>query len=250
MKKTYLSCFAVAVASAMLFTGCKKDSSIATDTQMAFTMQSDNSLTTLASSNQTGGGGGMTVLAATGTASVAWTSATANISKFKLNAKKSGVAFEVISSGLVNVDLMATLPSTINVTIANGTYTNVELHVVLTKSTATPPILPFVLKGTYTTKAGTTVPIEFDFNEDVELVAAANDLTIDGKNNLLAKVSLHLNKLLANITAQEVDATTRTVVNGVSTILITNIINPTLYNKIKTDLMLSSGSTIVTTAKI
>lgn len=246
MKKIYLSCLCLSVALTMLFTGCKKDSSpTTTDAQMSFAVQSDNPLTTLASSGNAGSG--MSTFAATGIASVSWTTATANINKFKLNAKKGGIAFEVISSGLVNVDLFATLPSTINATIANGTYTNVELHVVLAKSSTT--TLPFVLKGVYTTKAGTTVPVEFDFNEDVEIVAAANDLTIDGKNNFLAKVSLHLNKLLANVTAQEIDQTTRTVVNGTSTILITSTINPTIYNKIKNDLMLSGGSTITTTVK-
>ncbi|MEO8885619.1 MAG: hypothetical protein ABI367_06115 [Mucilaginibacter sp.] len=245
MKKTYLSLFAFSVALSLLAIGCTKNSSpTPTDTsaQMAFAMQSDNALATLASGNGSVGGG-LTTFAATSTASVAWTTATANISKFKFEAKKAGVAFEVVSSGLVNVDLFATLPSTINATIVNGTYTNVELHVVLAKSTTT--TLPFVLKGTYTTKAGNTVPIEFDFNDDAEIVAVANDLTIDGKTNLLAKVSLHLSQLLANVSAQEIDQTVRTN----NTILITSAINPTVYNKIKTDLMLSGGSTIVTTAK-
>ena len=187
MKKTYLSSSLFVVAITLLFTGCSKDSSLtATDSaQMAFTMQSDNALATLASGNGSVGGG-LTTFSSTTTASVAWTTATANISKFKFDAKKAGVAFEVVSSGLVNVDLFATLPSTINATIVNGTYTNVELHVVLAKSTTT--TLPFVLKGIYTTKAGNTVPIEFDFNDDAEIVAVANDLTIDGKTNLLAKL--------------------------------------------------------------
>lgn len=243
MKKTYLSSLFLSVAISLLFTGCKKTETLTdTSTQMSFGMQSDNALATISSANTSGS---LTTFAVSTTASVTWTTATANISKFKFNAKKGGVAFEVISSGLVNVDLFATIPSTISATIANGTYTNVELHVVLAKSTTTPPTLPFVLKGIYTTKAGNPIPIEFDFNDDIELVALANDLTIDGKTNLIAQVSLHLNKLLANVTAQEVDNTTRTS----GTILITSAINTALYNKIKTDLMLSGGSSIVTTPK-
>ena len=82
--------------------------------------------------------------------------------------------------------------------------------------------MPLVLKGNYTTKAGNIIPIEYDFNEDAEIVALANDLTIDGKNNLIAQISLHLNKLLSNVTAQEIDQTVRT--NNM--ILITSTINP------------------------
>ncbi|MES2378491.1 MAG: hypothetical protein V4553_18005 [Bacteroidota bacterium] len=244
MKKIYSLSFVAAVVASLLFTGCTKDSSTAatadTSAQVSFGVQSDNPLVTLASVNP---GGSLVTQAVSTTASVTWTTATANITKFKLNAKKAGVAFEVVSNGLLNIDMFAAIPSTICAVIANGTYTNVELHVVLAKSTTT--TLPLVLKGNYTTKAGNVIPIEFDFNEDTEIVALTNDLTIDGKNDVLAKVSLHLNKLLSNITAQEIDQTVRTN----SMILITSAINPTVYAKIKADLLLSGGSNVTTTPK-
>ncbi len=252
MKKIYLISFAFSLAIALLFTGCKKDSSLnSTTSQLSFAMQSDNTLTALALANNNNiTGSGMTMFAVTTTISpptVSWTSAIANISKFKLEAKKDGTAIEIVTNGLVNVDLLSTLPSTINTTIANGTYTNVEVRVVLAKSTGA--ALPFVLKGTYTTKAGNTVPIEFDFNDDAEIKGFVSDIVIDGKSDLLAKLSLHLNQLLSNVTAQEIDQTTRTTINNVSIILISSTVNTTVYNKIKTDLMLSGTSSIAATVK-
>ena len=248
MKKTLLSSLIITAAIALLFAGCKKADVTATTAQLSFAMASDNPLTTIATANTGAPGSGMTVFAATGQ-SIAWTSATANISQFKFEAKKDGTPIEILSSGLLNVDLLAPLPTTINTTIANGKYTNVEVRVVLAKQTGT-GALPFVLKGTYTTSGGTkTVPVEFDFNDDLELKASANDITIDGKSDLLAKLSLHLSQLFSNITAQEIDQTTRTTINGVSTILITSVINPTQYNKIKADLLLAGGSNVTATPK-
>jgi len=244
MKKIYLSGIAFVMAAALLFTGCKNNDVTPTSSQLSFAMGSDNPVATLASANTGAPGSGMTVFAATGTQSIAWTTATANISQFKFEAKKDGTPIEIKASGIANVDLLATLPTTINTTIANGKYTEVEVRVVLAKQTGT-GAFPFVLKGVYTTKAGTTFPVEFDFNEDLELKASANDIIIDGKNDLLAKLSLHLSQLLANVTAQEIDQTNRPPVNGVTTILINSTTNTTLYNKIKTDLMLAGGSTVV-----
>lgn len=225
----------------LTFTGCKKaDTTSATSAQLSFDVQSDSPASTLASVNTNGN---LTTFSTLGSASVNWTGATANVSKFKFDAKKDGAAFEVVASGLTNIDLFAINPSTISAIIPNGTYTAVELHVLLAKSTTT--ALPLVVKGSYTTKGGTIIPIEFDFNEDAEIVALTNDLTIDGKNDVLAHVSLHLNKLLSNVSAQEIDQTTRTN----STILITSTINAAIYTKIKADLMLSGGSSVVTVPK-
>jgi len=241
MKKIYTLSLAGAMVLVLTFTGCKKDATTSTTAQFSFAMGSDNATTPIAASVNSGS---LTTFAvATGTASVAWTTAIANVSLFKLDAKKDGAAFEVTASGLANIDLLAITPAAINAVVPAGSYTSVELHVVLAKTTGT--AFPLVLKGNYTTKAGTVVPIEFDFNDDAEIVAVAADMVIDGKSDLVGNISLHLNKLLADVTATDIDQTTRTN----NTILITSAINPTVYAKIKADLLLAGGSNVVATAK-
>jgi len=241
MKKELSLSLATALLFSLFFAGCKKDTAVSATSQLSFDMLSDNASANLSAfTNNTGLTLNSTPL---GTASVTWTTAIANVTKFKLDAKQGGVPFEVTANGLSNIDLFAITPASISAVIPVGTYTGVELHVVLAKSTGT--AFPLVLKGNYTTKAGNVVPIEFDFNEDVEIVATAADLVVDGKSDVLANISLHLNKLIANITTTDIDQTARTN----STILITGAINPTVYNKIKTDLQLSGGSNIVTTVK-
>ncbi|GAB2705082.1 hypothetical protein GCM10027037_33490 [Mucilaginibacter koreensis] len=224
----------LALVGLLSLSACKKDNTTASaDADVSFGMASDNTLVTVATTN----GSGQLATFATATtpaiASVKWTDAIANISKFKLEAKKDGSSYEVSSAGLANVDLLALNPSTIKATLPKGTYTHVELKVQLVKATGT--AMPLVLKGTYTTKAGTTVPIEFDFNDNLILVASLNDLTVDGKNNFVAKLNLHLNKMFGNISAQQIDNATRT--NGA--VLINSTTNVALYQKIIIDILTS-----------
>jgi len=161
-----------------------------------------------------------------GTAGITWTSGIANIARFQLEAKKDGKSIEINTTGVTHVDLFTLNTSLANVQIDAGTYTEIELRIVFEKVTTAD--LPFVLKGTYTTKAGTNIPVEFDFNDNLIIKASAENLVVDGTKNLGASLSVHLAKLLATVTAAEIDATTRTN----STILITSSINANVYNKI------------------
>lgn len=243
MKKIYFLSICSALILTLFLSGCKKDGSSASSSQqIAFQVQSDNPITTFGTTNNTNNGI-VTFGPVIGTASVTWTGAVANISKFKFDAKKDGTAFELLANGLSNVDLFALNPSVIHSYIPNGTYKEVKLSLVLSKSSTT--AYPLVLKGTFTTKAGTGIPIAFDFNEDVEITASANDMVVDGTKNIVAAISLHLNKLLANVSAAEIDAATRT--NNV--ILINSTVNAALYAKIKADLLLSGGSNFIITIK-
>jgi len=251
MKKVHLSTLAIAIAASLTIASCKKDSSSSSDAQVLFTMGSDN-----ASANfvNVATPGGPTVLStgtnatAIGTASVVWTSAIANISKFKLEAKKDGVPFEIVANGISNVDLLSISPLSIAAAIPNGNYTNVEVHVVLAKSTGTAP--PLVLKGTYTTKAGNPIPIEFDFNDNVEITATAADIKVDGTANVAANLALHLNKLLADVTTTDIDQTTRTPIGNVTNgILITTSLNPAVYAKILNDIAGAGGSSVTAVKK-
>jgi hypothetical protein len=238
MKMTIKLMGAILLCVVILSSSCKKaaDTSPTASAQISFGLSSDNPMVTFSVPGTIAINGLVTMGPPLGTAAITWTSGIANISKFQFEAKKNGKAIELNSSGNIHVDLFALNATLTSLAIDTGTYKEIELRIVLAKSTSAD--FPFVLKGTYTTKAGTNSPVEFDFNDDATIKAQAENLVVDGTKNLAASFSVHLAKLLATITAAEVDATTRTN----NTILINSTINANLYNKIIAALTTCSDS--------
>jgi len=236
MKKLIPSSALMIVLTAFLLSSCKKnDSAASSSAQLSFAMNTDNSASSTTSSATVVNNTVSTSAIALSGSNVTLTSGTANIAAFKLEAKKNGVSKEIITKNLTNVDLFALSQTLANTTIDTGTYKEVEIRVLLTKTTSTN--FPLILKGYFTTKAGTQVPLEFDYNDDALLKAEAENVHVDGTQDLSTTVSLHLNKLLANITATDIDQTTRTN----STILISSTVNVSLYNKILVNFASSIG---------
>lgn len=222
MKKNLLPLIATVLFATMINTSCKKSDST-TSPEISFAINTDNSVSTTSNAvNATNALSAITI----GTANVTVTSGVANIAAFKLEAKKNNVKTEITTTNLMNVDLFALGQSLGSTKIDTGTYKEIEVKVLLVKSATT--ALPLVLKGYFTTKAGTQVPLEFDFNDNAILKAEASNVHVDGTKDLVTTVNLHVNKLFGNITSAEVDQTTRT--NG--TILISSTVNAALYNKI------------------
>ncbi|ASU33093.1 hypothetical protein [Mucilaginibacter xinganensis] len=224
MKKQLITKGFCAIALAFMFSACQKNGSSpsTTGTQLSFAMSADNSSTALPSSV-----GGLTTNATTGTASIAWTSGIANIAYFKLEAKKGNTSVEIKSKALTNVDIFAPIPAKIAAAIDTGTYREIEIKIVLAKTTTAN--IPLTLKGNFTTAGGAVVPIEFDFNDDAIIKAELENITVDGKTDLATTIKFHLNKLLTNTAAAILDKADR--VNG--TIVISSTVNVALYNAIK-----------------
>lgn len=219
MKNNLLTICMAIVITGTFFTSCKKNSSspaATSSSQMTFGVRAESTLDTVPSS----------------TATINWTAGTANISGFKFEARKRGLAIEVESRNMTNVDLFALNPSLIGITLDTGTYSEIEIMVELSKSSTTD--LPLVLKGTFTNTAGTAVPVEFDFNDDAEIKAEAKNVDVNGTSDLTTIIAMHLNKLLANVSATELNAATLT--NG--SIVISRTSNSRIYDQIKADLSL------------
>ncbi len=237
MKRIILqSGIAIVIAGAFL-ASCKKASSpvISLNPQVSFSMKADNFVTPVAAANP--GNGVITMSSNTASANVTWTSGVANISHFQLEAKKHGVETEITSNTLTHVDLFALTPAFISANIDTGTYSEIEVRVVLSKTTTAD--LPLTLKGNFTTASGLVLPVELDFNDDAVIKAGSDNVVVDGGKDLVNKLSMHLNKLLWNVSSQELDATTRGSANG---ILISSTVNVSIYNKIKANLTSCSES--------
>lgn len=231
MKKSALRISLFAFAISLTALSCKKDSSptAASSSEIAFDVSSDNPGTVVASLNSP-------VVQSTGTAAIAnnliWTAGIANISTFKLEAKKNGVQTEITTKNLT-VDLFSITPATIAAKIDTGTYKEIEIRALLVKSSGTD--IPLKLNGTFTTPGGAIVPIEFDYNDDAIIKLEAENVKVDGLNNVSAHLGLHLNRLLSSISAAELDKATR--ING--TIVVSSTINIAIYNKVRLNILLA-----------
>ncbi|MDB4922518.1 hypothetical protein [Mucilaginibacter sp.] len=221
MKKNYVIKGLSLIVIALMFSACKKNSTSpsTSGTKMAFAVSADNSASTFTSSAS-----GLTTNA---TASITWTSGIANIAYFKLEAKKKNTEIEIKTKSLQHVDLFAPIPAVISSAIDTGTYSEIEIKIVLAKSTS--GTIPLTLKGNFTTTSGSVIPIEFDFNDDAIIKAEAENVTVDGKTDVATTIKLHLNKLISSTAVATLEAATKTE----GTIVISSTSNAAIYNIIK-----------------
>ncbi|MCR8557791.1 hypothetical protein KXD93_09070 [Mucilaginibacter sp. BJC16-A38] len=216
----------VALALATSLFSCKKDSGVSPSSsspaKISFGLKADNPSFSLASAP------GLTINSTTSSASVInWTAGTANVSKFQFEAKKAGSKIEIESTGLKNINLFAIDPSFLPVKIDTGTYSEIEVKLVLAKSTSA--AIPLQLKGSFATAGGTVVPVELDVNDDLVIKTEIKSVVIDATTDLKTTFMLHLNKIFSGITAADLEAATLTS----GTIVISSTSNAALFNKAK-----------------
>ncbi|QKJ29040.1 hypothetical protein HQ865_04495 [Mucilaginibacter mali] len=219
---------AIAMA-ALLFGACKKDNNSANGSssgsaKMSFGLQADNASAVLAN-NETSEA--LVTQASSGAGSVTWTSGTANISGFNFEAKRRGLEVEIRSRSMASIDIFAPVPTMVSSVIDTGLYREIEIRVMLSKTSGS--TIPLTLKGTFTTSGGAAVPIELDFNDDATIKAEADNVTVDNTTDITTIVSMHLNKLLDHVSASGLEAATRTS----GTIVISSSSNTSIYNKIR-----------------
>lgn len=161
---------------------------------------------------------------------LSFTSGSVNVSEIDFEAESKSVEIEYELKKFVTVDLFNLSPILGSINLPEGTYDEVELKLVLKKSTNN--TIPVTLKGNYKDASGLNTPVEFYFNEDYEIEVEAEDVVINSNSDYIGLVNLQLNKLLFNIGSNDLSGATRT--NGV--IVISSTSNANLYNKFKANL--------------
>ena len=205
---------------------CKKGNTplpVTKASQVAFGVQAANATVPLAASASK-----LTINSVITTPVIQFTAGVANISKFKLEAKMANSNVEIETRNLMNVDLFSLTPSVVTATLDTGTYKEIEVRVELTQSADTSAI-PLKLKGSFTATDGTIIPVELDVNENITIKAEAKNVLLHNNGDLSTIVQLHLDKIVAGITASDMNAATKT--GGV--IVISNTSNTNLFNKIR-----------------
>jgi len=223
MRKNVFTTTMMLFGSAILFSACTKEEDTAN--KVTYQAKPANFSSSVGASVS---GSGLAVDAGANS-SITWTEGTLNIQEIDFEAKKDGSTIEYEYKQLVNVNLKNAGSSLGSVTIPDGTYNEVELKLELKKSSTS--AIPVVLKGTYEDLSGASIPVEFQFNEDVEVKVEAEDLVVEA-NSHIAYINMQLNKLLSNISISDMTMASKT--NG--TIVISSTSNTALYNKLKASL--------------
>ena len=140
----------------------------------------------------------------------------------------NGNEVEQKSQTIQKVDLFSAISTLGNVTLAPGTYSEVEFKIEL-NPTSTDAAME--LTGQYTS-AGVTTPVVFRVTDALELKNEKNNVVVTDNSTYKAITTIDLSLITTGITQAMLNSAIKT--NG--TILITSSINPGIYSILLTNL--------------
>lgn len=217
MKKIYFSIFCLFTLSM----GCTK-STDTTDTQLSYSFNAINLNAALSSNSGTSGN----IVPAGTNGSINWTSASVNIAKIEFSATHAGNAISLESKNLYTVNALNPDSLAGTVFLSSGVYEKNEFKININESLSNPPLL---LSGTYIEASGTKIPVIVKLNVSQLIKLEAPRIEVS-QGKYIAKVTLELNGLVKGLTASDFGQTTRTAPNN--TILVSNTVNKTLFDKL------------------
>jgi hypothetical protein len=224
MKNYLLNYGSVLLGSAMVLSSCAKEDSAGGN--VSYQVKPSN-LTASVGSAVSGSG---LIVTVNSNSSLTWTAGKLNVTEIDFEAENNNVEIEYELKGHYNINLLDISPVLGSITIPDGTYDEVELKLKLEKSSTDD--IPLTLKGSYTNSRGNVTPVEFYFNDELEIEVEAEDLLISGSTDYLGLINVKLNKFLTNVSSADLDEAVKT--NG--TIVISSASNVNLYNKFKANL--------------
>lgn len=225
MKNYLLNFGSVTLVAGLLLSSCTKDNSTG-DGKLSYKVKPSNFT---ASIGPTASGSGL-IIAVNSNSSLTWTSGNINVNEIDFEAESKNAEIEYELKQAFNIDLFDLSPVLGSITLPDATYEEVELKIVLKKSSTSN--IPLTLKGLYTDGSGTKIPVEFYFNEDFEAEVEAENLVVSGTNDYIGLINMQMNKFLTNVVSADLSGATKT--NGV--IIISSTSNMELYAKLKTNL--------------
>jgi hypothetical protein len=225
--------FKIAVLLLLVFTvaSCTKKNSVSPNSKkLSYQFKVANTSVPLSASvhNST-----LTTMATSG-GNITWQSGYINVLSITFEGKNendNNLEEDFKEPAVYKVDLFNNNQLLGNVDIPIGTYHNTDIKVDIKQSSTGSALY---LKGSYATAKGST-PVELSFDEEndqMEILVNAKDLTVGAKDTYIASINVHLDKLMAGVTAADLDGATLS--NGA--ILINSNNNISIYNKIKANL--------------
>ena len=207
MKPSHILLSAIVLVAA-LFTSCSKNSS-GSNAANAVKFQ-------LQTTNRT------SILARVQAGSIQWTSGFGNTTEVKFEAKINSQEIERKSQAAQKVDLFAAINTLGNITLAPGTYNEVEFKVELNPSGSEGSL---ELNGQFT-RGGVTTPVAFKIAVPVELKNEKSNVVVTDNSTYKAITTIDLSLITKGITESMLNSAVKT--NG--TILISSAVNSNIYN--------------------
>lgn len=163
-----------------------------------------------------------------------WDSSHIVVSKIEFEAEKKDPVSEVSFEwkGPKTIDLFSPDAFVGSISLPPGVYH--EISVKLRSRSSDAGVSPeFFVSGTYTNAGGSVIPIAVLVKEDFEIRAKQEGFLLDASaEDYSTLIHIHLNLLMADITAEDLDGASLTG----GTILISLSSNPDLYDKILANL--------------
>lgn len=202
--KTMKSLLSIAV-TLLIFTSCKKNTS--GPAAVDFQLQAVN--TTAA-------------LQRTTAASIQWVSGTAITSSVKFEAKKNASEIEFNTTASQQVNLFSAVQNSFgNITLPDGTYSEIELKIQLNGSSATPAL---VLNGNFN-NGTVNIPVVLMVTTPLLLKTESNNVTVSG-GAFTALTALNLSSFTSGISTAMMNSATQSS----GSIIISSSSNASLYN--------------------
>jgi hypothetical protein len=190
----------------LFFIGCSKNNSSGS-AAVNFQLQTTNRIATIARVDA---------------GNIQWTSGFGSATEIKFEAKLNGNEMEQKSQTVQKVDLFSAISTLGNITLAPGTYSEVEFKVEL-NPTGTDAAME--LSGQYTS-GGVTTPVVFRVTDALELKNEKSNVVVTDNSAYKAITTIDLSLITTGVTQSMLNSAIKT--NG--TILITSAINPGIYN--------------------
>jgi hypothetical protein len=195
-----------AIAAILLFASCSKNNSNSSGSSVKFQLQTTNRSAVV---NRTTSG------------TLQWISGSGSATEVKFEAKMNGLEIEHKSQTAQKVDLMTSINTLGTVTLAPGTYSEVEFKVELTPGTDA----ALELNGQFTS-GGVSTPVVFKVNAPLELKNEINNVVVTDNSTYAAVTTIDLSLISRGITEAMLNSATRTG----GTIVISSTSNAGLYN--------------------
>ena len=205
MKSPNILLGATIALTTLFFIGCSKNNSSGS-AALKFQVQTTNRISTIARVDA---------------GDIQWTSGFGSATEIKFEAKMNGNEVEQKSQTIQKLDLFSAISTLGNVTLAPGTYSEVEFKVEL-NPTSTDAAME--LTGKYTS-GGVTTPVVFRVSDALELKNEKNNVVVTDNSTYKAITTIDLSLITTGISQAMLNSAVKT--NG--TILITPAINSGIY---------------------
>lgn len=228
MKRKTLRLFSIYLSAFFLISACTKEEN-KSDGEITYKIEPVN-LTASIGANVSESG---LILDFPTNSSLTWKAGYLTVSELNLAAKRDNLEKEYKLKRSSTIDLFKLNDEFGSIYVPPGSYNEIEFELILNKQTTGNV---FAISGDYKDEFGKLTPVEFNFNEGMTFKLKAENKTVNASTDHIGLLTLHLNRLLANVNTFDLKSASKNV-NGI--IVVSTQSNVELFTKIRAGFMSS-----------